>query len=289
MTIAALQNGVMVLAEECTGTSSAGDCSRNSGIASLYDLSGRELASTDLWRDQEVEAGGSAPTFVGRAGDSLWVAGPSKLYEIDEAGALKNSIPRFEGTTPCLEGETPFGVAVDPGGLTIDSQGHKTVTLRSDSSAGPSSKVSLVRWSGEEWVDVPNGETLVASIAPNVSCTPGGVAAWNNNQVVATWTSAAGWNQRSGTALTHPSSTATDGGAYVLVANGEVERIDPTTGETVSTALLLGAASAGDGTPSSLSVDESGTKLFACAGKLTGLPGAADSPGTECGFAPVPS
>jgi hypothetical protein len=149
--------------------------------------------------------------------------------------------------------------------------------------------VSLVRWSGEEWVDVPNGETLVASIAPNVSCTPGGVAAWNNNQVVATWTSAAGWNQRSGTALTHPSSTATDGGAYVLVANGEVERIDPTTGETVSTALLLGAASAGDGTPSSLSVDEGGTKLFACAGKLTVLPGAADSPGTECGFAPVPS
>ena len=285
----------MVLAQRCTVGPNYGRCARDSGYVLLYDSTGKRVATVRLWHDQEAGGGGSSPTFVGPDGQNLWLKGPSKLYEIDAAGAVKDTIDVPGGRNSCLIHGTLYKVDYQLPSLQTDRNGHQTAHIEAGSK-GPPATISLERWTGSSWAPVPDSETSDAGIAPDFACGARGMWLVDGSRLAESWSSSGGWHvvkEPSSPSGTNMPSIASNGAAFRLGVDGSLQWLDPKAGNPKSTGLTLGSATLGTATPAKpptlVHVDAGNASVFACAHALTGAPGLPDSPGVRCGFAPLPS
>ncbi len=305
MAIVSWPQGFIVTGERCDDDPPAGECSSDSGIVQLREPGGKLVKQLELWHDEPTEAGGTAPACVGLDGTNAWIRGTDDVVEIDGTGKVIDRVQLQGHGEPCMQNGELYQVAVDSSSPDAPTQpGSNASSVASTIPAGgaanqPPAKVSMTRWAGSGWKPVTNGSLTGDSASVHVTCGGGTLAAWSNSDLTATWTATQGWvkaptpsapltrNEDLDGQMTP--AVASNGAVYRIDDAFHLRRLDPNSGKLVDTGLKLEPTTKDTKAPISVSVAETGSTVFACAGRTTGLPGGPSTPGTVCGFAPVPS
>lgn len=287
-------HGLVVTAMRCDDPlPRQGECNKESGIVQLRNPDGEIAASVALWKNRKTQAGGTVPNYLGELDGDTIVAGDADLFRITPAGKVAAKVPRPSNATSCVVADQIYATALSGGiGGKVDLSPAKVKEL-------PPETAKISRWTGSKWKPVAGAQDAKVPAPAQINCGHGRIWAWALNQPAATWAPKSGWEQvdTTGANLVQSSdvsgqplpSIANDGVAYRIGDGFSVERFDWKAGTTRATGLTLEPASGK--TPVSLEVAEQGPNLFACAGRLavTGTSGSPTTPGTHCGFAPIPS
>lgn len=299
ISIAAWPHGLIVMGERCDKPMAA-ECVKDSGIVQLRDHEGKLTKTLELWRDEQTQAGGSSPRFIGLHGANAWIQGLDGIVEIDPSGKIVAKVPRADGSQPCAQAGALYEVMVKgPDLQDTNPDGSPRPFTVEDRQNLPPASISMRRWTGSEWEAVHNGNLADAGTSTELNCQGDVFTLWNSAAVDATWTIRGGWVKppKPSEAL-HQSSNisgqlaptfASNGAIYRLGDDFHLRRLDIPTGEFVDTGLILEPTTTNTKAIISLVVAESGPNLFACASRYSGLPGGPGTPGTVCGFAPVPT
>ena len=300
VSLAAWPSGFIVMGERCDDHPQVAECIKDSGLVKRFDRSGKFVAESTLWRDRPTEAGGSAPTFIGLHGNNAWLQGLDGIVEINPAGKTAAKVQRPAQTQACTKEGTLYAVAMkQPELQTTKPDGSPRPFTADDLKKLPPASISMQRWSGTAWDAVSNGTLADAGSATDLHCQGDSLTLWDSTAVVATWTPKAGWvkppkpseplHQSTNVSGQLSPTFASNGAIYRLGDDFHLRRLDIPTGAFVDTSLKLEPTTTNTKAFITLTVAEDGPNLFACAERATGLPNGPTSPGTICGFAPVPS
>ena len=290
VSMASWPNGLIVTGMRCDEPM-VGDCVKDSGIVQLRDLEGKPSKQIVLWHDEQTQAGGSAPRFVGHDDTNAWFRTPDDLVAVDGSGEIVTRVPVTGPGDFCAVDGALYRVRVDSPPIPDE------ITAESTEKLEPAT-VSVQRFIDSKWTPVDNGVFTASGPYPEAKCQGNSIGLWTDRVPEATWTAERGWidvpdpseplSDTDISGQTSP-SIADNGAVYRLGDDFHLRRLDLTTGTLVDTGLVLEPTTTNTKSFIWVTVAESGETLFACAGRADGMPDGPTNSGTVCGFAPVPS
>jgi len=176
------------------------------------------------------------------------------------------------------------------------SSGSEGSVVPTGPEGGEPATLALRTWKDSQWEAAPNGTLTDVGKHPVVTCQGGTIVVWEKGAVAATWTTEGAW-----AAVPKPTqdfdtanpggqlqpTVADDGAIFLLDGTSHLRKLDLNSGKYTDTGLELESTSENSKSFLTVTVAESGTTMFACSGRATGLPGGPTTPGTACRFAPA--